>query len=247
MLFQLFKKKKTGSSVTDLSFLRTDMHSHLVPGVDDGSDSVGTSLALLEGFVCLGYKKVITTPHVRPDYFPNTSEILTAGFKKLKSAVEASGLDIEVEFAAEYFVDFDFLKKIESEDLLTFSGNHVLIEISTFSPPPNLFDTVFQLRIKGYQPILAHPERYVYYANLEAFEKLKDFGCLFQTNILSLAGHYGKEVKELSNRLLKNGMIDLLATDMHHVRHLESLKQLASTNEKVMKLIHGNQFMNSSF
>ncbi len=201
----------------------------------------------MEGFVSLGYKKVITTPHVRPDYFPNTTEILKAGFAELKKAVEASGLTIEVELAAEYFVDFDFLKKVETEELLTFSGNHVLIEISTFSPPPNLFETVFQLRIKGYQPILAHPERYVYYSNLEAFEKLKDFGCFFQMNILSLAGHYGKEVKELSNRLLKKGMIDLLGTDMHHVRHLESLKQLASVNEKVMKLLHGNEFLNSSF
>jgi Capsular polysaccharide biosynthesis protein len=101
---------------------------------------------------------------------------------------KSAGLEIELEFAAEYFVDFDFFKTMESDNLLTFSGNHILIEISTFSAPPNLFDTVFQLRVKGYQPILAHPERYVYFANLEAFEKLKDFGCLFQTNILSLAG-----------------------------------------------------------
>jgi len=222
------------------------MHSHLVPGVDDGSDSVDTSLALLEGFVALGYKKVITTPHIRPDYFPNTPEILAAGFKKLKSAVESAGLEIELEFAAEYFVDFDFFKTMESDNLLTFSGNHILIEISTFSAPPNLFDTVFQLRVKGYQPILAHPERYVYFANLEAFEKLKDFGCLFQTNILSLAGHYGKEVKELSNKLLKKGMVDLLGTDMHHIRHLESLKQLSSASEKIMRLIQENKFMNSS-
>lgn len=223
------------------------MHSHLVPGVDDGSDSIETSLTLLEGFVAMGYKKVITTPHVRPDYFPNTPENLTAGFNKLKAAVQVAGLEIELDFAAEYFVDFDFLKILESGKLLTFSGNHVLIEISTFSPPPNLFDTVFQLRIKGYQPILAHPERYIYFSDLKSFEKLKDFGCLFQTNILSLAGHYGKEVKELSIKILKKGMVDLLGTDMHHVRHLESLRRLPASNDKAMHLIRENQFMNSTF
>ncbi len=226
--------------------MQTDMHSHLVPGVDDGADSVEASLTMLEGFAAMGYKKVITTPHIRPDYFPNTKETLAAGFSKLQAALETSDLKIEVEYAAEYFVDFDFLKKLETEELLTFSGNYLLIELSTFAPAPNLYDIVFQLRIKGYQPILAHPERYLYYSDLKDFVKLKDFGCLFQTNILSLAGHYGKEVKDLSHKLLKKGMVDLLGSDMHHVRHLESLKELSMENDKVMKLISNHQFLNST-
>ncbi len=197
--------------------------------------------------MALGYKKVITPPHIRPDYFPNTVEVLTAGYNKLKKAVEVAGLPIEVSFAAEYFVDFDFLKTMDTQDLLTFSGKHVLIEISTFSPPPNLYDTVFQMRIKGYQPILAHPERYIYFANTDAFDKLKDFGCLFQSNILSLTGHYGREVKALSLKLLKKGMTDLLGTDMHHVRHLEALKRLSGVEEKTMKLIRENRFLNNTF
>lgn len=221
------------------------MHSHLVPAVDDGSDSVETSLQLLEGLSKMGYKKVITTPHIRPDYFPNTKESLAAGYAKIKEALGKSGLPIELEYAAEYFVDFDFPKVMENGSLLTFAGNHVLIEISTFSAPPNLFDIVFQLRLKGYQPIVAHPERYVYFQGLSEFEKLKDFGCYLQLNILSLVGHYGKQAKELAHKLLKNNMVDFLGTDMHHARHLESLKN-ASLDPRLLSLLAGYEFRNAS-
>ncbi len=221
------------------------MHSHLVPAVDDGSDSVETSLALIEGLLGLGYKKIITTPHIRPDYFPNTKEILLAGFKKLKEAIKAAGLDVEIECAAEYFVDYDFQATLEKEELMTFNGKHLLMEISTFSPPPNLYDSIFKLRIKGYQPIIAHPERYVYYG-VEEFQKLKDFGCLLQMNILSLMGHYGKPVKELAGKLVKADLIDLLGTDMHHLRHIENL-QKAARSDAVADLLASKTFKNSTF
>ncbi|MCB0517985.1 MAG: histidinol phosphatase [Lewinellaceae bacterium] len=219
------------------------MHSHLVPAVDDGSDSIETSIALLQGLSALGYRKVITTPHIRPDYFPNTKETILAGFADLQAAAKSAGLEMELACAAEYFVDYDFQATVEKEELLTFSGNHILMEISTFSPPPNLYESIFKLRIKGYEPIIAHPERYVYY-EVSEFQKLKDFGCLLQMNILSLSGHYGKPVKDLANKLLKAGMIDLLGTDLHHQRHLESL-QKAAHNDSMMDILATREFRNA--
>ena len=244
MLFGLFKKNKS-TPATDFSFLGTDFHSHLVPGVDDGSDSVETSLELLRGFVELGYKKIITTPHTRPEYFPNTQAELRAGFEWLKRAIDKTDLPIEVEMASEYFVDYEFLQQQEINNLLTFSGKYLLIELSTYQAPPNLFETIFQLKLKGYQLILAHPERYGYYASdFGQFEKLKDFGCQFQVNLLSLTGSYGKPTKELAMKFFKNKMVDFLGTDMHHVQHLAGLKAMQHDG-KLMRLIQDYEFKNA--
>ena len=221
------------------------MHSHLVPGVDDGADMMDSSLAMIKGLIGLGFKKIITTPHIRPDYFPNTPDIILAGFELLKKAVAAEKLEIELDCAAEYFVDFEFTDSIDKGGLLTFKGNHLLMEISTFSPPPNLYDTIFQMRIKGYQPIIAHPERYTYFQESD-FSKLKDFGCLLQVNTMSLAGHYGKPVKDLALKLLKADMVDLLGTDMHHLGHLEVL-QRATKDGSVMNLLANRKFKNDTF
>ncbi|MBK9017039.1 MAG: histidinol phosphatase [Saprospiraceae bacterium] len=244
MLFGLFKKNK--SAAADFSFLGTDMHSHMIPGVDDGSDSVETSLELLRGFVDLGYKKIITTPHTRPDYFPNSQAELKAGLERLKPTLAAANLSIEVEMASEYFVDYEFLQQQDINNLLTFSGKHLLIELSTYQAPPNLFDTIFQLKIKGYQLILAHPERYGYYASdFEQFEKLKDFGCQFQVNLLSLTGSYGKPTRDLAMKFFKQKMVDFLGTDMHHAKHLEGLKAMQHDG-KLMRLVRDYELRNAS-
>ena len=244
MIFQLFKKKSSKPLITNFSILGTDMHSHLIPEVDDGSKSMEMSLTMMKGLIDLGYNKIITTPHIRPDYFPNTRESIMAGFDKLQKAVAAEKLEIELECAAEYFVDYEFREVIDKENLLTFSGNHLLIEVSTFSPPPNLYDSIFQLRIKGYRPIIAHPERYIYW-QLEEFRKLRDFGCMLQVNTMSLTGHYGKPVKELAQKLIKADLVDLLGTDMHHPGHLEVLHK-ATKDGSVMNMIANKQFKNAT-
>ena len=245
MLFGLFKKNKSAAAA-DFSFLGTDMHSHLVPGVDDGSDSVETSLELLRGFVDLGFKKIITTPHTRPDYFPNSQAELEAGLDRLRPALAAANLSIEVEMASEYFVDYEFLQQQDINNLLTFSGKHLLIELSTYQAPPNLFDTIFQLKIKGYQLILAHPERYGYYvSDFEQFEKLKDFGCQFQVNLLSLTGSYGKPPRDLAMKFFKQKMVDFLGTDMHHAQHLEALKAMQH-DHKLMRFVRDYELQNAS-
>lgn len=244
MIFQIFKKRSDKKSTFDFSHIGTDIHSHLVPGVDDGADSVETSIKLIEGLLDLGYKKLVTTPHIHPDYYPNNRTTLMSGFNKLQQAVKSKKLLVELGCAAEYYVDFDFNKVIETGDLLTFNGNYLLVEISMFSQPPNLFENIFQARIKGYQPIMAHPERYVY-CRLETFEKMKDFGCLLQINALSLSGHYGKEVKDLALKLLKNKLIDLLGTDLHHERHLDALRQM-TTDDKIVRILSEYEFQNAT-
>ncbi len=246
MFFGLFKKNKPADAVGDFSFLGTDMHSHLVPAVDDGSDSVETSLELLRGFVDMGYRKIITTPHTRPEYFPNSQADLKAGFERLKKVLDKTDLPIEVEMASEYFIDYEFQQQQDINNLLTFSGKHLLIELSTYQAPPNLFETIFQLKIKGYNLILAHPERYGYYASdFEQFEKLKDFGCQFQVNLLSLTGHYGKPPRDLAMKFLKQNMVDFLGTDMHNVQHLQGIKAILS-DAKLMRLIREYEFRNAA-
>jgi protein-tyrosine phosphatase len=244
VFFGLFKKKQSAAALGDFSFLGVDMHSHLIPSVDDGSNSIETSLEMLRGFVELGYRKVITTPHTRPDMFPNSQEALKVGFLQLKEGLKTANLPIEVEMATEYFVDYEFLQQQDITNLLSFSGKHLLIELSTMQAPPNLFETIFQLKIKGYNLILAHPERYGYYSSdFQQFEKLKDFGCQFQVNLLSLTGHYGKPPRDLAMKFLKQNMVEYLGTDMHSVQHLQGIKAILS-DAKLMRLIQEYEFRN---
>ncbi|MFQ5447713.1 MAG: tyrosine-protein phosphatase [Saprospiraceae bacterium] len=243
----LFLKKKTTAAATgNFAFLHTDMHSHLVPGIDDGAGSLEDSMNMLRGFSALGYRKIITTPHVRPGYFPNTRKTILEGFEKVETASREAEIDLELECAAEYFVDYGFIDTAEEEGLLTFSGNHVLIELSTFSPPPDVHHTIFQLQVKGYQPVLAHPERYVYYEGVKDFQRLKELGCLFQMNIMSLSGHYGKTVKSFALKLLKSGLIDLFGTDCHRQQHIEELQKIAA-HKKTVKLMREAPFRNPEF
>lgn len=245
MILELLRNKLSKPIISDFSTLKTDIHSHLVPKLDDGSDSMEISLLLIKGLIDLGYEKIITTPHIRPEYFPNTPATISKGFEELKKAVKKENIEVELECAAEYFIDYEFLDKMEKDELLTFSGNHILIEVSTYSPPPNLRGTIFQLRLQGYRPVLAHPERYTFYT-VEELKKLKELGCTLQVNIMSLMGHYGRKVKDLAFKLIKVGAVDLLGTDLHHVRHLEILRKTTS-NGTIMNMIAANNFKNAKF
>lgn len=245
MILELLRNKLSKPIISDFSTLKTDIHSHLVPKLDDGSDSMETSLLLIKGLVDLGYEKIITTPHIRPEYFPNTPATISNGFEELKKAVKKENIQVGLECAAEYFIDYEFLDKMEKDELLTFSGNHLLIEVSTYSPPPNLKETIFQLRLQGYRPVLAHPERYTFYT-VEELKKLKELGCVLQVNIMSLMGHYGRKVRDLAFKLIKVGAVDLLGSDMHHVRHLEILRKTTS-NGTIMNMIAANNFRNAKF
>lgn len=244
-MFSFFRKKSNG--LNDFSFLETDFHSHLIPGIDDGSKTVADSIAMIKGLSDLGYKRIITTPHVIGDYYPNTPEIIRAGLKKVKKGLKSAGIDIPIEAAAEYFLDDYFEKLLESNsELLSFGNKYILVEFSTFSAPHNGRDLIFQLKTRGYQPILAHPERYLYFLDqFDQFEKLRTAGCLFQTNLLSLAGHYGDGQKKLGIKLLKSGMVDFLATDLHRIGHLDKIQQVFR-DRTVRQLLEKTKFKNKS-
>ncbi len=221
-----FFKKKPNQELLDFSELGTDIHSHLIPGIDDGADDLETSLRLIAGLKALGFKKLITTPHVMSDYYQNERAQIEDGLILLREEVEKAGLDIEIQAGAEYYLDNYFDQLIEKEVLLTLSENYVLVEISFFSLPINLHNYIFKIRTKGYKPILAHPERYLYFKNdFKQYFRLKELGCSFQVNILSLTGHYGSVVKAVAEKLLKNNLVDFLGTDLHHLKHLELLKK----------------------
>lgn len=225
-----FGKKKEESPI-DLSWLGTDMHSHLLPGIDDGSPDLKTSLSLIESLRNRGYKKLITTPHIFWELYPNTPQIVTERLADLQRALKEEGIEIELRAAAEYFIDEHFEELLRTKSpLLTISENKVLVEVSMVMAPLELPQVLFQLQIENYQPIIAHPERYTYLAAKKDFyDDLKDSGCLFQLNLLSLTGYYGKAVLDLAEYLCKKGYYDFAGTDLHHERHLAALQKLSSS------------------
>lgn len=221
-----FKKKNTDSHKTDYSILQTDMHSHLLPGIDDGSPDMEISVALVRGMKDLGFKKLITTPHIMWDMYKNTHSIISEKLAELRKRLKEEQIDIEIEAAAEYFID-DYMEDLleRKEPLLSFGNKMVLVEFSMASPPFDLKEVLFELQIQGYQPVIAHPERYIYLEHSKSFySELKDAGYFFQLNILSLHGHYGRSVMELAHYLAKKEYYDLIGTDLHHLGHLEALK-----------------------
>lgn len=207
------------------------MHSHIIPGIDDGSPDPETSIALMKGMIELGYETFTATPHVMEDMWRNNTETITNGFSLLKKAMNEEGLSNEVRMAAEYLVDGNFESLLHNKEaLLCIQDNWVLIEISFVQPPRNLRDMIFELQIQGYQPVFAHPERYNhYYKKLDELKEIKDGGCLFQSNILSFSGYYGPAAMQCAEWMAEKGMVDLLGSDIHHERHLEGLRHLKRT------------------
>jgi protein-tyrosine phosphatase len=235
-VFDFFFKKKKKERF-DFSALGIDMHSHLIPGIDDGAQTIEDSVSLVKGLVELGYQKIITTPHVYSEHYPNTKETILRGAENLRIALKEAGIHVPVEAAAEYFMDDDYERTLKQNEIIPIRNKYVLVEMSFFGEPPNLDNYLFRTQTKGFQPILAHPERYLFYkGNLESYEALKEKGCLFQVNILSLTGYYGLNVAQTAQKLLKKGWVDFLGTDMHHANHLQLLKEM-ELNGDVLKLI----------
>ena len=204
------------------AYLEVDMHSHLIPGIDDGSPSMEDSLAMLRRFEILGYRKVITTPHIKLGSFDNTTEIIQTGFEEVKKQMQENNINLEFEAAAEYFFDYSFMEKIEAGDLLTFSNNHILVEYAFAQPPVGQHEMFFQLQMKGLKPVLAHFERYPYYhGSVKEAQMLRDKGIKIQVNLGSFFGHYGPQIQKQAELLIKEGAIDLVSSDCHRMEHLD--------------------------
>jgi len=244
-MFNLFSKKKVKGEKFDYSVLKTDIHSHLLPGIDDGAKDLETSLQLIRGMKELGYQKLITTPHIIWDMYRNTPAVINDNLELVQEAIKREGIEIEIHAAAEYFLDEHVEELLKTkEPLLTVSGNKVLVEFSMAFPSLNIKDILFDMQMHGYQPVIAHPERYIYLQqNKEFYRELKDIGCLFQLNLLALSGYYGRSVKDLAEYLLNNGFYDLVGTDLHHFRHLEELQHVEMT-PPLRKAIESGQISN---
>jgi tyrosine-protein phosphatase YwqE len=236
-MWPLFRKKIIVPA--GLTGLQCDMHSHLIPGIDDGSPDLETSIRLIRGLMDLGYTKIITTPHVNSDIFPNTPAIIRSGQAAVAEELDRQGIALVFSAAAEYLMDDHFARMLDNDEpLLTLKQNLVLVELSFAVPAINLKEILFQLQLKGYQPVLAHPERYLYFgANKGWYEQLRDAGCLFQLNLMSFSGFYGRESQQLVEYLVKKKYVDLLGTDLHHEKHLEVLSQSARIHRVVEELM----------
>jgi len=243
-LSNILRNSRTG---IDLSILKTDMHSHLIPGIDDGSTSLENSIELIKGLKELGYSKLITTPHIMSDFYKNTPEIIFGGLEIIRAELKKQQIEIEIDAAAEYYCDTAFEKLIEQKKLLTFSSNLVLFELSYLNPP-EIFETItFKLQMEGYKPVLAHPERYPYW--FQSFEKLReihDKGILFQVNLASLSGYYGAGSKRTAERLIEEGLVDILGTDTHKLSHIDLFKNKAIKESSLQRLVNSGRLMNSS-
>ena len=224
------------------------MHSHLLPGIDDGSPDTDTSITLIKGLQELGYRKFITTPHVMEDLYRNNKSTIQDAYKKLKAAIDSQpGLEVDMQFAAEYLLDGNVDNMLaKNTQMLTLKDKMVLVEISFVSPPLHFREVLFQLQMKGYQPVFAHPERYgFYHSRPTEYEEIRDMGCLFQTNLLSFCGYYGAAVRQAAEYLAKKGLVDLLGTDIHHDKHLQALQSLELT-PALSQIIDGQRLINPS-
>lgn len=219
-------KKQEKLEPFDIGRLKVDIHSHLIPGIDDGAQDMDQAIAMLAKFERLGFKKVVTTPHVMTDSFPNTNKIILDGLEALRVEAKKSGLKIEIDAAAEYYFDETLMPKISNKELLTFGDNYVLVEFAFHSKPQFLEQLFFELKAKGYRPVVAHFERYMYYLGaIDKAEAWRKNGVNIQINLNSLSGQYGPEVKKQAERLIDAGAFDFVGTDCHRIEHLLLLEE----------------------
>lgn len=217
-------------------FLGSDMHAHILPGLDDGAQNLDQSMEIIETMQRLGFRKMVTTPHINEDIYRNTPEIIMKALALVKQEVAARGWTIAIEAGAEYMIDAGFMSLLNNneESLLTIYDNKVLVEMSYIQESRYLLDALFLMQAKGYKPILAHPERYIYYHNrLDMYKELKERGCYFQLNTIALSGYYGKDVKRAAEQLLEAGLYDYCGSDAHHMRHTEAMQ----------RVLHSSQFL----
>ncbi len=204
---------------------RQDMHSHLLPGLDDGAKTLEDSLSLIRQLRALGYTKLITTPHIMSGIHNNDAGTILPALDNLRKAVAEAGIEMELDAAAEYLMDDYFESLVDGrEPLLTINGQYLLVEFSFVALPMNYRTIFFNLKMAGYEPILAHPERYMYlHGDLDFYHELQEAGVRLQLNILSLYGYYGSRVQKMALQLLEAGLVEFTGTDLHHQRHMDVL------------------------
>lgn len=227
-MFNFFSRKSEPQPL----FFKTDIHCHVLPGIDDGSPDVATSVRLIENMQRWGIERIIASPHVTFGTFENTQESTDAAMATLQAELDRAGNTVALSHSAENRIDDLFVSNFESGKLMTLPGKRVLVENSFMLEPWNLEQILFDLQVKGYQPILVHPERYSYYYGKKSrYEVLHNTGAAFQVNVLSLAGHYGKMEKQIAEYLIDKGFVDYLGTDLHRMAHVESIDRYLASKD----------------
>ena len=243
--FSKFFGKNTPAENAKQHKIYVDVHSHLLPGIDDGSKAMFHSIKFVAAMQKLGYKKLIITPHIMSHRYKNTSEIILEKLDMLRDAVADHEIDIQLEAASEYYLDDYFLSLLEKRDILTLQGKYLLFEMSYTRAPADLEGIVFSMVLAGYTPVLAHPERYVHmHDDFSKYEALKEQGVLFQLNLNSLAGYYSKKVQNVAKKLVNRGMVDFLGSDIHKMQQIETLETVLNS-PMFQKIFEKNKILNN--
>lgn len=222
----------------DFGSLGVDMHSHLLPGIDDGSEDSDQSLSMIQSLSDMGFKTIYTTPHSFKDLYPNTLETLKESFQKIESIIPG---DISFDYSSEYYLDDNFHQNFRNKTLRPLPGNRLLIEFSMLNVPMGLEQQFYDIQLEGYQIVLAHPERYQFFQkNSSLLQRLRDMDVEFQINALSLGGYYGENAKKAAEKLIKNGWIDFVGTDAHHDKHIQALRKIPDLSLYQLLLDQGN-------
>ncbi|AMA49825.1 MULTISPECIES: tyrosine-protein phosphatase [Flavobacterium] len=234
MLF-FTKSKPLLREFTENQFI--DLHSHILPGIDDGAKNIEDTVRLITTLSDYGFTQFMATPHTFSGYYDNTYESIATNYHNTVNELNQKGLSFTMNFASEYLMDDYFVSLFKKKEIHTLKDQYVLVEMSYLNAPINLFDILFDLQVAGYTPILAHPERYLFYhQQFDSYKKLKNAGCKFQLNLLSTVGYYGKEVKNIADQLLKEDLIDFTGSDVHHEKHLKAfLSKIEIKNTDALK------------
>ena len=238
-LLNLFNKKSK-------NLVSVDIHSHLIPSIDDGAKNMERAIELILSLQSMGYKKLITTPHVS-DMFLNDSKKIIEGYNLLTQELSHRNINIQIEVAAEYYMNEHFEELLAKKDILTFGKEkYLLFELSYFTPPRELESLVYDIKKAGYTPVLAHPERYEYFHDsIEKYYKIKSFGLLFQINLTSIANYYDKNVKKCVKSLIMHNLVDFVGTDTHHRGHIKYIKKSFS-NTLYKQVFKKNKILNDT-
>lgn len=225
-----------------------DIHNHLLPGIDDGAKTIEETNMLITRMKELNIAGAIATPHTFYGLWDNTASSIHKAFTVATGTNTFSSSFLKG-YSSEYLLDQTLIARINKEKLLCIVGDYVLVELPLFNNPINLYEMLFELKMKDYKIIIAHPERYMYFHNnIDKFSKLKKSGVYFQLNLLSLTGFYGKEIQKMAERLLENDMYDFTGTDIHRESHVDELtiKPIPFSNKnKIGDLLQKNNLFNS--
>lgn len=246
LLRSLFGKMQPILGDADLGVLKCDVHSHFIPGIDDGAQTMDQSMELLAAMAELGYRKVVTTPHNMADGYRNTPEIILGGLERVRDEARRRGIAMEIDAAAEYYLDHELEQKVADGKVLTFGDGYLLFELPFISEPAVMSSVIFQMQTAGYRPVLAHPERYTFWYNdFSKYERLKERGVLFQLNTIALSGAYGPQAKQIAERLIDAGYYELLGSDCHGMNHVQAIKNTLA-RPYLHKLIGSGKLLNST-